>query len=428
MNILLSIISIAVILGCGFVLVWRILINSGINLKPIFTSDAETTTARYSPSNKECGKVFIYTLLFRIFMLMTAFVIFCIFCDNGKEFQWSQIFDQWIKWDANSYTKIPFGYDTFQENGDYVMLVFFPLYSWIMRIVNIIIPNINIAALTTSALCYSTASVFMYKLFCIDYSRNSAQKAVILMSIFPFGFFYGAIMSESTFLMMSILTLYFTRKHNWVLAGIFGMCAALSRSVGVFLIFPTTVEFLEEYKLLGNLKNVKQTFSILLKKWSPLLLMPLGTCYYLLINYKVTGNALAFLTYEEKYWNQVSQPFFKTVGNMWNIINGGYTISTLMSAFIPGLVILLFMYAIMISGIRKHKTMYMTYMLIYLVVNTTMSWPLSLARYLACTVPAYIILAEKCEKSKKFDTAIMIAFSIFIGIYFAGYLSGKQIM
>lgn len=428
MNILLSIISIAVIFGCGCILLWRIFINSGLKLKPVFGNDKLFTAKPYVPTNKECGKIFVYTLLFRIFMLITAFVIFCIFCDNGKTFQWNKIFDQWIKWDANSYTKIPFGYDTYQENGDYVMLVFFPLYSWIMRVVNIIIPNINVAALTTSALCYSTASVFMYKLFCIDYSKASAQKAVILMSIFPFGFFYGAIMSESTFLLMSVLTLYFTRKHNWILTGVFGMCAALSRSVGVFLIFPATVELIEEYKLLGNIKNVKQVFLTILKKWSPLLLMPLGTCIYLAVNYKVTGNALAFLTYEEKYWNQVSQPFFKTVGNIWNIINGGYSVSTLMSAFIPGLVILLFMYAIMISGIRKHRTMYMTYMLIYLVINTTMSWPLSLARYLACTVPAYIILAEKCENNKKFDTAITIAFAIFLGIYFAGYLSGKQIM
>jgi len=425
---LLMIISITVVFGSALILLWRIVQNSGINLKPIFGPSLTTDGYVYSPQRKECINIFLYTLLFRLFMLIIAFLIYCIFCDTGTKFHWNQIFDQWLKWDAHSYTKIPNGYDSYQENGDFVMLVFFPLYSWILKLVNIIIPNTNIAALTTSTLCYSFASVFMYKLFCIDYSRESAKKAVLLMSIFPFGFFYGAIMSESTFLLMSVLTLYFIRKHNWILAGIFGMCAALSRSVGVFLIFPATVELIEEYKVLGNLKNIKQTFSIILKKWCPLLLMPLGTFIYLFINYKVSGNAFDFLRIEEKYWQQVSQPFFENIKRIWEIINAGYAVSTLASAFIPGLIILLCMYAVMILGLRKHRTMYMTYMLIYLVVNTTMSWPLSLCRYLACTVPVYIILAEGCVKNKKLDTAITVGFSIMLGIYFAGYIAGKQIM
>lgn len=91
------------------------------------------------------------------------------------------------------------------------------------------------------------------------------------------------------------------------------MFAALSRSVGVFLIFPATIQFIEEYKLFENLRDIKPKILLILKKWSWLLLLPLGTCIYLLINYHITGDALYFLKMEEKHWFQNTQVFYETI-------------------------------------------------------------------------------------------------------------------
>lgn len=362
-------------------------------------------------------------------MVVVGFLIYCLFSSQGNDFPWDQFFGQWIKWDSNSYIKIPEGYSSRVEDGDYVALVFFPMYSWIMKIFMFIIPNANAAALFTSSICYSTACVYMYKLCCVDYSREAAKKAVVLISVFPFGFFFGAIMSESTFFMTSVMTLYYIRKHNWVAAGIAGMCAALSRSAGVFLIIPATVEFIEEYKLLENIKNVKQNLLLILKKWSFLLLLPLGTCVYLYINYRVAGDPFDFLRLEEKIWHQTSQPFFKTVSSLWDIISSKkYSVSVVTSAFLPGTLILFLMYGIMLSGIKKTRNVYLTWLFVYVIINTTMSWPLSLGRYLSCAVPAFMILGDACDKNKKLNFALMMGFGILMGIYYVGYMTGKQIM
>ncbi len=426
MNVFLQVISIIVVLSALILIVWHMLPNAGVKIKTRI--DIDQAAVNYTPSNRECGTVFICALLFRVFVIAAGFIIYCILIDRGDQIQLNQIFDAWLKWDANNYIRIADGYTSFDINGDYSTLVFFPLYSWCLKLVRFIVPYDNAAGLLTSALCYSAACVFLYKLVCIDFKKSVAQKAVILMSIFPFGFFFGAIMSESAFLLTSILTLYFIRKHNWIGAGIAGLAAALSRSAGVFLIIPATVEFIEEYKIFGNIKNLKQTLAVILKKWTWLLLIPAGTCIYLLINYKVAGSPFAFLEFEEKYWNQSTQPFFKTVGSLWSILTDNYDVSTKLSAFGPGLALLLCMYALMIFGIRKHKSMYSAWMLVYLTVNTTMTWPLSLCRYLACAVPAYIILADVCDRNKKLYTAITLASGIMFGIYMTGYLMGKQIM
>ena len=243
--------------------------------------------------------------------------------------------------------------------------------------------------------------------------------------IFPFGFFYGAIMTEGVFLMTCVLTLYYTRRHNWTLAAVFGFFAALSRSVGVFLIFPATVEFIEEYRLFESFKS---KFILIFTKWSRLLLMPLGTCIYLWINYNATGNWFYFLEPEKEIWHQSGQLFYKTAGRLWEIIHQNYKVSSKMSAFVPGLIIMFFVYAVMLYGIRRHKSMYSIWVFVYLLVNTSMTWPLSLCRYLTACVPVYIILGDYCEKHKKAYTAFVIAFSILFGIYFTGYLMGKQIM
>ena len=426
MNFLLQGISLLVVSISGILIIWRTLTNSGIKLK--VRIDKDISRENHTPKIKECALIFSYAMLFRIFVVIAGFIIYCIFNDNGNEFQWNQIVKVWEKWDATNYIRISHGYTSFMVGDDYSTLVFFPLYSLLLSMVNTFILNIHAAALLTSALCYSGACVFLYKLVCIDYPKSTAQKAVILMSIFPFGFFYGAIMSECAFLLTSIATLFYIRKHNWAAAGVVGMLAALSRSAGVFLVFPATVEFIEEYKLLESLKDINSKLIIIAKKWAWLLLIPIGTCIYLYINYKVAGNPFEFLRLEEKYWSQTGQPFFKTVGSLWNIINSEKGVSTKMGAFIPGLVILLCMYAIMLISIPKHRSMYSAWLLVYLIVNTTMSWPLSLCRFLLCAVPVYVFLGDMCDKNNKLNTALLLGFGILFGVYLTGYLMAKQIM
>lgn len=159
-----------------------------------------------------------------------------------------------------------------------------------------------------------------------------------------------------------------------------------------------------------------------------MLLLPIGTCIYLFINYRITGDPLYFLKMEEKVWYQHTQPFFVTVGSIWKYIFGNNSLSLKLSAFVPGLIMLFSIYGLTIYAIPRHKSMYATWILVYVIVNTTMSWPISLPRYLICAVPIYIILGEICEKHKKVDTILTVTFGILFGIYLTAYLLYKNVM
>lgn len=229
MELTLQILSIVLVLATFILSIWRILARSGINLKKRI--DLEPERESYIPDKKECVKVFVYSLAFRIAVIILGLVIYWIFIANAKQVSFTDMINSWRAWDARHYMSISESYTAFVEDGNYVTLAFFPLYPWLIKIVHIIIPYTELAGIVTSSLCTSLACVFLYKLVALDYGKNIAEKSVKLMNIVPLGFFFGAIMSEGTFLLTSIMTLYYIRKHNWVMVGISGMLASLTRSV-----------------------------------------------------------------------------------------------------------------------------------------------------------------------------------------------------
>ncbi|MBQ4518909.1 MAG: glycosyltransferase family 39 protein [Clostridia bacterium] len=426
MHFLLQGLSIVSMLAVIVIVMWRVLAGSGVSLTKKLPEVSRI--AAEPPKAKTSAQIFGYAMLFRIFVLAVSFIIYCLFLDQDNRFQWGEMLDNWLKWDANNYIRISEGYTSYVEQGEYPTIVFFPLYPYLLKVVRFLIPNPLAAGLALSAVLSSFACVYLYKLVCLDYSRTTAKITVLLMSLFPFSFFNSAVMSESAFLLTTVMALYYARKNQWWQAGVCGFFATLSRSLGVFLVFPLFVHLIEENKFLGNLKD-KKVWIKTIKEGAWLLLLPLAILVYLYINYNIAGDPFYFLEMEEKFWSQVSQPFFKTVTTFWDVLTQGhYATMLLVASFLPGFVLLISSYAILLWGATRHKTMYVVWFTVCLIVNSTMSWPLSFCRYMSTVVPLYMILADECEKHEKLRLGLLMSWSILFGVYFTGYLLSRQIM
>lgn len=378
-------------------------------------------------SKNDTLKIFLYAFLFRVIIILISIFIYQIFINDNNDFNFKNIIDNWIKWDAHHYIRIANGYSSYIENNLYPTLVFFPLYPWLMKFINIFVQNFAISGLLVSILSYSFSCVFIYKLVSLDYEKNTACKTIILISISPFAFFFGSIMSESVFLLFSTITLYYIRKHNWLLVGIFGMLSALSRLIGVFLIVPALVEIIEEYHILKNIQDYKYIFKIIKEKVIPILFIPLGILIYLYINYSITNDWFYFLKMQNQIWNQNYTSFFKIPILLINFIKNqgslfAYTI------FIPELITVVVMYYLLVRCVKKNRTMYTSWFLIYILINTSMSWPLSIGRYFTCALPAFIFMAKSCEHNNKKFIFLVIIFSILFAIFLMAYLTNKYVM
>lgn len=380
---------------------------------------------------KELVWIFTACILFRIVVYIISAAAVSLFT-SSESLDFSLWLSQWKQWDANGYNNmIAGGYREMVDGGRYVTLVFFPLYSFIARIFNIAIQNTQISALLTSTLCYAGACCVLYLLAAMDFGRSTAKKAVLYISIFPFGFFFGAMLTESTFLLTSAATLYFIRKHNWIMVGLIGALAALSRISGIMLIFPAVVEFIEHYKILGLIKdkNIKTAFSLIFKKGLWILLAFIGVLIYMYCNYSITGDWLYFMELHEVVWSQETCYFGECIKIIWDtMLSPDRTVMLKAAIFIPEVIVIILMLFTMLYGIRRTRSMYTTYFVVYFIVNLSATWIISLGRYSLCAIPMFLCIADFSERRKESYVIITAISAILFGVYMTGYLFSKQIM
>lgn len=425
-----NIISSICVWAAILVLLIRLFNNSGIpiggRLRAI-TAD-KSLKGGFEPSRKDTAAVFGCALLFRLIVFLISIVAIYIF--KNSELSWQDLLNEYLKWDANNYQRIAIGGYTYHtEGGEFTTLAFFPLYPWIIRVVSLMLKNEIISGIIVSGLLYSGACCYLYRLVAIDYNQATAIRALVYISVFPHSLFLGVMMNESTLLFTMCATLYYIRKHNWKLVGVFGALAALSRLAGILLAIPAAVEWLEEYEILGKLKNkeIGDAWRLFYRKGLWIFLMLIGTGIYLFCNYKTTGEWFKFLEYQEKIWGQHNVYFGKGTQGIFDTFKAKDDY-TKFAIWIPAVTSVVFTMTALLYGIRRNRNMYTALLIIYIIINTGLSWPISIARYMVCAVPAFVFMSDFSERHKWTEPLITASMAITFGVYLVAYFQWKQIL
>lgn len=392
--------------------------------KKAYTPLCEKTTG------KECAKIFIYALIFRIILFFAGWFAYGIFAKGAPQ-TLPEYCSRWNLWDSPHYIEIAqYGYGHQIEDGNFYMLVFFPLYPVLIRIFSMFLHNYIVSGLVVSTLSYCFGCMLMYKLVAIDYSKPIAKKSVMFMSVFPFAFFFGGIMTESLFFLLVIATFLAIRQHRWFAVGILGMLSALSRSFGVLMIIPAAVEWIQTYHPVSLIreKNFRLLGSHVVRAL-PIIIIPVGTLIYLYINYQTAGDPFIFLKYQREHWYQELQFFGKTTNMLWSrtmAFSDRWTDIT--SLFMPELILIPIFAGIILYSVRRTRSMYVAFMFVYFIFNVGASWPLSMSRYLSCMFPVFWVIAEFTDRHKNLELPVTAVMAVIMGIYFTGYITAHQIM
>ena len=429
---MVSFVSSVCIWGAVLVIAIRVLSNSGLALGDnkvcnVLFAD-KSIGGGFNASKKELLAVFGLAFLFRCIVYLIS--ICAIFIMRDQPFDFKELGNIYMQWDAKNYERIALGgYKYYIENGDYVTVVFFPLYPWLIRLFSLIFHSERISGLFLSWALYSGACTYMYKLFSIDYNKESVKRAIIYISVFPHALFFGTMMNESLLLFTAAATLYYIRTHQWYKVGIFGALAALSRMAGILLAVPAAVEWLEHYTIFGKLrqKKIAEVWKLFYSKGLWIFLMLLGTGIYLFCNYKTTGDWFKFLEYQKQYWHNGSVYFGKGITTMYEYMVNTKKF-TLFAIWIPEILSVAFVIAALIYGLRSTRSMYSAFLAIYIIINTGFNWPISIARYMTCAIPAFIILSDFSERHKWTEPLITAGMAIAFGVYFTAYFLSKQIL
>ena len=118
-------------------------------------------------------------------------------------------------------------------------IAYFPVYPMLMRYVGRQFGRYHAAfyfgGIVVSWTAYVLAMIALYYLARLDLDHDRAERAVLLISIFPFAFFFGMIYSESTYLLFAVLAFLWFRMRWWIPAGIAASIAIATRTPALMM-------------------------------------------------------------------------------------------------------------------------------------------------------------------------------------------------
>lgn len=294
-------------------------------------------------------------------------------------------FFSWANFDGEHYLSISIhGYKFLEE-------AFFPVYPTLISFFEKPFSNDPISTTTLSVLsgilisniAFIFSLIFLWELLGIDFSKRIAFLTLIVLMIFPTSFYFGAVYSESIFMLFSILSLYFARKGYWFIASVFGIISSATRVFGVILL---PALFLEAYKQ-------KASFS----KAFWIIFIPLGLASYMFYQLLTVGNPLAFYTNQELVGEQhqsgivlLPQVYFRYIKMLFTVDITNPIYQTILLEFAVGIA---FFFLPIYGYFKKIRLSYLVYAMLGFLLPTTQGSFSSLPRYVLVLFPSFLSIA-----------------------------------
>ena len=353
----------------------------------------------------------LYVLLLKLALTILGAVV------TGKGFGMEAAY-AWNRWDAPHYIDIAKdGYVATGENS--VFIAFFPLFPLLMKAMSFLTGEYFIAGSIVSMLCFAGALFYVYKLVFRDYGAKTARRSQILMVLFPTAFFATIAYTEGLFLLLTAAFMYYLRQRRLWAAAVLGFFAALTRSVGVMLVFPFGVQVLLDALHEGGGAR-KIIWRIVRRGWK-VILIPLGTVVYLLINYAVFGDALHFLVAQREHWSQGMCFIGYTLRVLTNCV---FTrdIRLVLELFLPELIAIFVVLWLLLGAARRKNSVMMAQALPLYYMSVSVTWLLSAPRYM---LPVLVIYPEMALRAKSRGAfAVVCVLMAAAGIVLAGVFVG----
>ncbi len=330
--------------------------------------------------------------------------------------------DSFARYDAGWYYSIArYGYE-FVEGGRN-NLAFFPVYptlmGWLGWLLGDLQASYYLAGVAISWSAFAAAMVVLYRLARMDLGEDGAFRAVVYCMLFPFGLFFGKVYPESTFLLFSLLSVFWVRQGRWVRGGLAAALMTATRPNGAagvpgltWLVFQT---------LSGTRRRALATVA-----FAGLALAGVGS--YSLFVYWLSGSALEWAAAISR-WNYYvgsHAPWSSLVRLAGNLIAAPYaylttvptapydTINGLAAGFFAALVPFVW---------RRLGRGYALYMAGHLIVPLSSGEYEGLGRYCAVLFPAFIYLASFESPAVRmsipvvFATLYAVASALFTNLY-----------
>ncbi len=360
----------------------------------------------------------------RLGLLVLFYLAIAILNTTGQVPAGRSVIDAHFWWDGFYYFNIArYGYAGAVNfyGGSIVVLGFFPLFPILVRLVSYLtFGHVQPAALLTNTALVIAFMVYLYKLLLIDFDEETGFRTVFFVLMFPTALFLAVNYSEPTFMLTLVASIYYARKNNWPVAGIWGLLCALSRHIGLVMLPILAWEYMRQrgwsWRKIGW------------EAWS-LALVPLGSFFYMAYLWASYGDPLYFFkSHEQTFQHGFSLQFWVPIGRALKLIWQRPLMDAARSITTLNLFILVVFAALFIYGLKRLSSTYSFLLIVFLLailMTDSPTFPLvSLDRYVLPLFPAFILLAEIGRK-RAYEYAYLAFSGVLLGAQALMFSLGK---
>lgn len=192
--------------------------------------------------------------------------------------------DRFARYDSGWYHGIASTGYTFVEGGR-SNLAFFPLYPMLMglggRLLGGLQQDYYFAGIVVSWTAFIVAMPLLYRLALLDLPRDAAIRATTFAAVFPSAYFFGAVYSESLFLLTLVGAVLALRTRHWGWALAAGAAMTATRVNGVM--FVPALALIAWQSASPNSKDRAWALAAVTGS-------TLGIAAYSIFNYQLSGN------------------------------------------------------------------------------------------------------------------------------------------
>jgi hypothetical protein len=304
------------------------------------------------------------------------------------------LFDAFSRWDGFRYLAIAAnGYPA----SDPASTAFFPLFPLLARSLAMLTGSVTAAHLEIAAVIVSNvallAAVALLTALCrLDHGARMASQASWYLLLFPTSFFLSAVYADSLFLALSLGAMLSARRDRWLLAGVLGGLAALTRPYGFVVAIPIAVEAALRWRE-GE------------RSWRPiagLAIIPVALGAWMAWLAWHFGDPLAFVHAQSGWHRSLSGPwegFFRT-------LSGPLTINRLPHSAID-LVAAVLTLGLVAAGWKLLRPSYALFLTALVLLPLSTGSLGSLMRFDASFFPIFVILGP-AGRSRTFDRVYVL--------------------
>lgn len=182
---------------------------------------------------------------------------------------------------------------------------FYPLFPLLVRLIAPAFDgSFYVAAATLTNLCFYAALVYVYKYArLLSFDHRTALLAVGLLCVMPQSIAFSAVYSESPFLLLLVVAMYYLRCERYLVAGIAAALLSATRANGVFFAVFAVAWIIQRDGMYPFVKPWQRP-----EKFIPLVLAPLGFFVFLTYCFFTTGDAFAHPSTELYGWGWYFAP------------------------------------------------------------------------------------------------------------------------